>query len=156
MSIVAFNFTRIAGERTAARVGKYSIRNETNIVDVKEVPLGKQKALLFVFKNNIAYEPGVGKIELSGDIVILAPDADITKNVELFAKTKRVETRYTELVYNTVLARSTVQALIIARDVGLPAPVAMPRVKPAPAASAETATKSSAPVKNAPIPSKKK
>jgi len=136
MSMIAFNFTNISAERRVSRVAKYPVKNSTNIVDVKEMPLGKQKALLFAFTNTINYEPSVGSITLSGDVLFLSNDEEAKKVVADFAKTKKVDVKYAEAVYNTVLSRSTVQSLILARDVGLPAPMQMPRVKPASAAAA--------------------
>lgn len=136
MSMIAFNFTNISAERRVGRVAKYSIKNSTNIVEVKEMPLGKQKALLFVFKNTVDYEPGVGTIALSGDVLFLSSDEEAKKVVEQFAKTKKIDTKYSEAVYNAILSRSTVQSLVLARDVGLPAPIQMPRVKASPAAAA--------------------
>lgn len=93
MSMIAFNFTTISAERRVPRVAKYSVKNSTNIVDVKEVPLGKQKALLFVFKNTTEYEPGVGSITLSGDTLFLSTDEEAKRVVADFAKTKKIDTK---------------------------------------------------------------
>jgi hypothetical protein len=139
MSMIAFNFTNISAERRVSRVAKYSIKNSTNIIDIKEMPLGKQKALLFVFKNTVEYEPGVGSITLTGDVLFLSNDEEAKKVVGDFAKTKKVDAKYSEAVYNTILSRATVQSLVLARDVGLPAPIQMPRVKAAPAGTAAPA-----------------
>lgn len=140
MSMISFNFTNITAERKVARVGKYSVKNSTNITDVKEVPLGKQKALLFTFKSTIEYEPGVGSIVLGGDVLFLSTDEDAKRIVDDFKKTKKVDNKYAEAVYNTVLSRATVQSLIVARDLNLPAPIQMPRVKAnAPSAEPEKA-----------------
>lgn len=136
MSMIAFNFTNISAERRASRVAKYSVKNSTNIVDVKEMPLGKQKALLFAFKNTIDYEPSVGTITLTGDVLFLSNDEEAKRVAGDFAKTKKIDAKFSEAVYNTILSRATVQSLILARDVGLPAPITMPRVKSATPAAA--------------------
>jgi hypothetical protein len=135
MSMIAFNFTGMHAERRAGRVQKYSIKNNTSITDVKEQPLGKQKALLFVFSNKTTYEPGIGEITLTGDVLFLASEEEAKTAVEQFAKAKKVDAKWSEPVYNIILGRTTVQTLVLARDIGLPAPIQMPRVRPASAAS---------------------
>jgi len=152
MSMISFNFTTINAERKVARFDKYSVKNSTNITDIKEVPLGKQKALLFTFKNTIEYEPAIGSIVLGGEILFLSNDEEAKSVADEFKKNKKVDNKYAEAVYNHVLARSTVQSLIVARDLNLPAPIQMPRVQPASAAEQPAA----APAKAAPAKAPKK
>jgi hypothetical protein len=148
MSIIAVNFTKVSAERRAARATGYKVRNETNIIDVKPVTLGKQQTIVFVWKNTITYEPGVGSIEMQGDVIMLATEQEAKEAAELFTKSKRVPPKFSEAVYNTVLAKVTVQSLIMSRDIGLPPPVALPKVRAAaPAAAAKPADSKPAPKK---------
>ena len=100
MSIVAFNFNRINAERKSAKAAGVSVKNETNITDIKETPLGSQKALLFNFKNLVTYEPNVGSIEITGDVLVMSNEKEAKEVVESFKKTKRFAPALTEKVYS--------------------------------------------------------
>lgn len=129
MSIVAFNFTKIAGERKTGPAGKLSIKNQTGITDVKEQALGNQKALLFSFKHTILYEPGFATITMEGEVLVLSNEQEAKDTVATFKKNKTFNPVLTQKVMNAVLNRVSVQALIMARDLNIPAPIKLPRVE---------------------------
>jgi len=139
MSIIAFNFTKISAERKAAGNTKHQVQNKTAISEIKEVALGKQKALSFIFVQETNFAPGIGSIVLEGNVLVLSSDEEAKQTIESFQKTKRFAAPLMEKVYNTILQRTSIQSLIMARDIGLPPPLQLPRIsaepKPAPAAA---------------------
>lgn len=154
MSIVAFNFTKISAERNANQ-SKYQVQNKTAIDEIKTVDLGKQKTLVFTFVQETDYSPNLGKILLKGEVVVLSNEKEAADTIASFNKNKRFEAKLMEKVYNAILQRCGVESLILARDIGLPSPVRLPRLNatPAKAASAPAAAAAKPAAKS---PAKKK
>lgn len=128
MSVIAFNFTKVAGERKAGPAGKLNIRATSNVTDVSEQPLGNQKVLKFTFNHSITYEPSFASINMSGDVLVLSNDKEIKETLASFKKNKRFSPELTQKVMNTILNRVSIQALILSRDLNLPAPIKLPRL----------------------------
>jgi len=128
MSVVAFNFTKIAGERRQPEQGKLSVNNQTKLLSIKESPLGSQKALLFTFEHVTEYEPKLATITMVGEVLVLSNEAEIKETLELFSKQKPINKVLTEKVFNNILTRVSLQALLMARDLNLPAPFRLPSV----------------------------
>ena len=129
MSIIAFNFTKINAERTGKRE-KYQLQSKTAINDIKPVDIGKQKTLVFTFKQETVYAPSLGKVSMEGEVVVLSSDEEAKETLEMFKKNKRFSPKLMEKVYNIILERTGIESLIIARDVGLPPPIRLPRIAP--------------------------
>ncbi len=128
MSIIAFNFSKIAGERKPGK--NTDVKNQTQMTEVKEAPLGTQKALQFAFRNSVNYQPSGSSIIIEGDVLVLSNEKEAKDAVALWTKSKQLSPEMTQKVYNAVLSRSGIQALIMAKELNLSAPVQMPRVKP--------------------------
>lgn len=138
MSIIAFNFTKISAHRKTQANVKHQVQNKTVITEIKEVALGKQKALSFIFLQETAYEPAMGNIVLEGNVLVLSNEEEAKATLETFAKTKRFAAPLMEKVYNTILQRTSIESLILARDIGLPAPIQLPRIASTPKPAAST------------------
>jgi hypothetical protein len=128
MSVIAFNFTKIAGERKTGPAGKLNIKATSNVTDVKEQQLGNQKTLKFTFTHTIAYEPGFATLAMEGDVLVLSNDKEAKETVEGFKKNKRFSPALTQKVMNTILNRVSIQSLVMSRDLNLPAPIKLPRL----------------------------
>ncbi len=153
MSIIAFNFTKISAHRKTPGNLKHQVQSKTAVTEVKEVSLGKQKALSFVFAQEVAYEPGMGTILLEGDVLVLSTDEEAKATIESFQKNKRFAAPLMEKVYNQILQRTGIEALILARDIGLPPPVQLPRITSTPKAAVQEAA--AAPAAKAAMPDNK-
>jgi hypothetical protein len=133
MTIVGFNFTKMVAEKSGPAEGKISIKNNVAIKDVMETELAlgssKQKALRFQFEFVSDYDPKVGSITLNGDVIYLDKEATIKAIAEEWKKNKKVDKETTEVILNHVLAKCNVQALILSKDINLPPPIMLPKVK---------------------------
>lgn len=133
MSIISFNFTKINAERKEGAKGKISIANNIGIKDVKsfELKLGKnkEKALKLEFLFEAKYDPNIGNISLGGDIVYLGT-ADKVKEIEKeWKKNKKLPNDVVEEVMGNILSKCNIEALIMSREINLPAPIPLPKVK---------------------------
>lgn len=132
MAIVGFNFLKFNVERTAAIKGKLSINSNVMITEVKEVDVNlgtkDNKGLLVKFAYVCQYGPKIGKIELEGDVISLEDAEVVKKAAESWKKNKTFDKVLTQKILSHVLNKATVQAIILGKDVGLPAPIPMPKV----------------------------
>ena len=134
MAIVGFNFTKANVEKTSPVKGKLSISSNVMITEVKdvEVNLGSKdsKGLFVKFAYICKYDPKVGKIEFEGDVLSLEDAEVVKKAVASWKKTKVFDKTLTQKILGHILTKSTVQAIAIGKDFGLPAPVPMPKIGP--------------------------
>ncbi len=133
MVIVGFNFTKISIEKTAPVKGKININNNISITSVEktELELGtsEQSALRFGFEFTSQYNPKVGLIDLRGEILYLEEVKKIKEIVEKWKKEKKVPKEIMAEVLNQTLIKCNIQALILSKDLNLPPPIPLPKVK---------------------------
>jgi hypothetical protein len=129
MIVVGFNFTKMSVERKQAPQGKISIRNNINIKDIREtdLPLGKSKesGLVFTFELKYIYDPEIGEIDLVGELIYLIEAKKEKDVLDKWKKDKKVEPDVLENVLNAAISKCSIQALILSRDINLPAPIPM-------------------------------
>ena len=133
MTIVGFNFTSLNAEKKDAIKGKISINNNVVIKDVEEKDLSlgmsKQQSLRFIFEFISKYDPNVGSITLTGDVLFIEEAKKIKEIIAGWKKNKKLPKEVTSKVLNTVLGKCNVQALILSEQINLPPPIPLPRVQ---------------------------
>ncbi|MFP4523455.1 MAG: hypothetical protein ACLFNM_02835 [Candidatus Woesearchaeota archaeon] len=132
MAILNFNFTKINVEKKSKVNKQVSIKSGLNISNVvaSDVVAGKdQNAFVISFTYNVQYEPNIGIIELSGDLLYLAKEEDAKAITDQWEKSKSLPEPVALPVFNRILHSCNVEALILSRDINLPAPVQLPKVK---------------------------
>ena len=133
MTLVAFHFKKMLAEKKKNAAGKISAKNNVAITDIKEAKLnmGKssQAGAEVTFQFTVNYEPDLGSIELVGAVVYMGTTEVIKAVMDAWEKDKQVSKDVVEELYNHVLHKCNIQALIMARDMQLPAHIQLPRVK---------------------------
>jgi hypothetical protein len=133
MSIVGFNFTKLSGEKTGGLSGKININNNVMFTDAKQIKVNVGQSdgagLLIKFKYVCEYKPKVGNLSLEGDVILMEKEEDVKAAVDSWKKDKKVGPELTRQVMSHILNKSTVQAIILTRDLGLPAPIPLPKVQ---------------------------
>jgi len=131
--VIGFSFTKFNVERKGLATGKLNVSNNVVIKDVEEKQLNlggkeKQDGLIFTFEFTSNYEPNVGTIALTGEVVSIE-DPKLVKNiVKGWKKDKKIEPAIIRNVMNNILAKCTVQALILSQEINLPSPIPLPQV----------------------------
>jgi hypothetical protein len=134
MAIVGFNFTRMQTERLMPLEGKISINNNVSIKDISRMDLtlgsSKEPALRFLFEFTSEYEPKIGNITLNGDVTYLADEKRVQEILKDWKKDKRINKDLMTTILNHVLTKCNVQALLLSKEVNLPPPIPLPKLKP--------------------------
>ncbi len=133
MTIVGFNFTKIEAEKKEGVKGKINISNNVSINKVEEKSLSitdeKQKVLAFTFEFTSKYDPDLGYIKITGDVLNMDSPAKAKEILDGWKKDKRLPKEIMTDVLNTVLTKCNIQALILSDSVNLPPPIPLPKVQ---------------------------
>lgn len=133
MSVIGFSITKINAERTNPPKGKVNVESNVSLknVELSKVSLGgpNEKVIDFNFEFKTSYTPNVGSIILNGNLLFLTKEGDAEKIVKDWSKTKKLEKNIMTPIFNTILARGNIEALILSRNLNLPAPLQLPRMK---------------------------
>jgi NADPH-dependent 7-cyano-7-deazaguanine reductase QueF len=128
MSIISFNLTKLSGERKSSPAGKLSVTNQTNLKDVQERPIGNQKALLFSFVHTSKYNPDYATLVIEGEVLVLSNEKQVKETIDSFKAKKTFDPALTQRIFNTILNRVSIEALVLSKDLNLPAPFKLPRI----------------------------
>ncbi len=132
MTIVNFNFIKMCVQKNKPMKGKVDVKNNVLIKNISEAKLAvdaKRSAMKFEFTYSVKYEPGVGTIDLDGEILFVADAKVVTETIDTWNKDKKLTGTFTTSLMNQILSRCNVQSVVLSRDVNLPAPIPMPKVK---------------------------
>ena len=132
MAVVGFNFNKIVVEKKAEVKGKVNIKNNIAVTNVEDadVPFNKsQKALKFTFDFNSIYEPKIGNIRLTGNVLFIGDEKKIKEITDSWKKSKSVPKDVLTGVMNVALTKCNIQALILSQVINLPAPIPLPKVQ---------------------------
>ena len=133
MTIVGFNFTKLEAEKKEGVKGKINISNNVSINKVGEKSLSitdeKQKVLAFTFEFTSKYDPDLGSIKITGDVLNMDSPAKAKEILDGWKKDKRLPKEIMTDVLNTVLTKCNIQALILSEQVNLPPPIQLPKIQ---------------------------
>ncbi len=132
MALIGFHFSKISAEKQKSATGKIKVNNNIVITKVQEAKLNmgpsKESGVEFSFTFKANYEPGIGSIVLEGAVVYMDTSEKTKQVLAKWDKEKKLPTELMEEFYNHVLAKCNVEALILGRDMQLPAHIPLPRV----------------------------
>ncbi len=133
MAIVALNFTKITAEKLKGTKGKINISNNVSITEVEKTKLSlgnkSQEGLKLTFMFSSKYEPKLGSIDLLGNLIYLEEQTKIEEILAGWKKEKKLPKDVMKETLNAILSRSNIQALLLSREINMPPPVPMPKVK---------------------------
>ena len=144
MSIIGFNFTKINAEKKKGASGKVNIKNNVTITDVSEKDLSfapNQKGIQFNFEFTTVYDPDFGEILLGGEVIFLEEQARGKEIMDLWKKSKKTDKLLTLQLYNNILMKCQIQAMVLSQTINLPPPIRLPRVTIGPEAPAKPSKK---------------
>jgi hypothetical protein len=132
MPIIAFNYTKILGERSDRNTGNVTVKNAVNLTEAAKIKLemgpGTQDVLRVEFQFTTNYEPDKGKIVLEGGIIYLDPPAKIEALAKAWQKDKQLPKDISRVLINHILSKCNVEAILMSRELNLPSPIEMPQV----------------------------
>ncbi|MEM2916634.1 MAG: hypothetical protein QXT19_04740 [Candidatus Woesearchaeota archaeon] len=133
MTVVGLQINKILVEKMAPVKGKVSVNNNVAVKDVEKTDLtfgtSKQDALRFTYEFTANYEPKIAHILFEGTVTYFDTPAAIEEIHKGWKKDKKVAPDIMTNILNSILAKCNIEALLLSREVNLPPPIPMPRVK---------------------------
>jgi len=133
MTIVGFNFTKLEAEKKDMVKGKININNNVSIKNVEEKKISlaneKQKVINFNFEFLAKYDPDVGSIKFTGEVLYMDTSSKVKEILDGWKKDKKLPKELMPIILNTVLNKCNIQALIISDQINLPPPIPMPKLQ---------------------------
>ena len=132
MTIMGINFTKMDVEKKSTQKGKVNISNNVSLTTIDKVSLNfvdeKNEALKMSFNFESKYEPELGHIKLLGEVIFMTEKKKAEELLKQWQKDKKIDQDIMTSVLNNVLNKCNIQALILSKDIGLPAPIPMPKI----------------------------
>jgi len=135
MTIVGFNFSKLFAQQKKAAKGNLKIGTNVKVEDVQKTNLaiGKEKATVKIsFTYNVIYDPDIGGLELQGDVLFMQEEKLIDAVMDEWEKKKSLPKKISVGIVTQIMQKCTIQALVMTKDIGLPPPMPLPKVKSAP------------------------
>lgn len=132
MTIVKINLHKINAERNIeSKGGQIQINNNVSIKNVEDIPfqVDGKKGLKFTFNFNCNYQPDLGKIEVSGQVLYVDGEEAIKEVKKNWDKDKKIPMTIMEQIVNAALHKGNIQAIKISEDINLPSPLPLPKVR---------------------------
>ncbi len=134
MTIVKISLHKIHAERNLqSKGGQININNNVSLKDIEELSFAAEgkKGLKFTFAFNCNYEPGVGKIDVEGQVFYVDDAKKVDEIKGMWEKEKKVPRDIMEQVINASLHKGNIQAIKISEEVNLPSPLPLPKIQAA-------------------------
>lgn len=135
MTIVGFNFSKLFAQQKKAAKGNLKIGTNVKIESVVKTNLaiGKDRATVKLsFTYNVVYDPDIGNLELQGDVLFMQEAKVIEELLTEWEKKKSLPKKFSSAIVTQIMQKCTIQALIMTKDIGLPPPIPLPKVRSSP------------------------
>ena len=133
MPFIGFNFDKIEATKLKEELkGSINVKHTLNIVDVKQHEVSvdkKQEVLRFEFEFKLNYEPGIGSINISGNMLYLEEPKKMKEILQNWKKDKKLPNEIMQGLFNTILAKANIKALSLAQDINLPPHLPLPKLE---------------------------
>ena len=132
MTIIGFNFSKMLAQQKKAAKGSLKIGTNVKIDSLEKTSLVFDKertALKLGFSYQVKYDPDIGGVDLQGDILFLQENKVAETLLAEWAKKKALPKNVSSSLVNAIMQKCVVQALILTKDIGLPSPLPLPKVK---------------------------
>lgn len=133
MSIIGLSFDSVEAKRDKGQkmLAEMKVNSVPRINSIKEVSvptIGDKKVLSLAFEFVTNYDPKVGEIKISGDLLYTAKDNKAL--LKQWDKEKKLPEDTSLEVLNYLFRKCLLKVSSIAEDLQLPPPLPMPTIKP--------------------------
>lgn len=126
MNIFNIDFTKIQAEKQNVPQGDINVNNGINLKSLEKANMAMAEgktALQLTFSFKALFQPDIGKVELEGNATILADDDEATEILDHWDENEAVPQEHSDQIINALMKKSSVQSILLSREVGLPSPL---------------------------------
>lgn len=129
MKIIGFNFNKIKVEKKNNDLKGLKIKNSIDLLKVDSVKnemIGQGEELIGVeFKFTVDYSNDMAKLELGGSVLLALESKEAKKMVKEW-KDKNLSDEFKVPLFNLILRKSNIKALVLEDEMNLPLHVKLP------------------------------
>lgn len=132
MRVIGFNFTKISIEKLKEITEIPKVKTEINIPEIKGVKSTilktKEEIIEAKFEYIVNYEPESAKVNIEGR-ALLSVDPKVAKDILKQWKKKKMPEEFRMLLFNVVMRKSALKALILEDELNLPLHTPLPSLR---------------------------
>lgn len=132
MRVIGFNFTKISIEKFKEITEIPKVKTEINIPEIKGVKSTilktKEEIIEAKFEYIVNYEPESAKVNIEGR-ALLSVDPKVAKDILKQWKKKKMPEEFRILLFNVVMRKSALKALILEDELNLPLHTPLPSLR---------------------------
>lgn len=132
MPVIGFSLTSVKAERKELqKIESLNVNSTPTITSVEERPIPfmeGQNSLILGFEFNTIYEPNIGSIKMSGELVYTSKDSK--KILKEWNKEKKLSIETDAEIKNYLFRKCLTFSLNISEQLQLPAPIGFPVIVP--------------------------
>jgi len=132
MRVIGFNFTKISIEKLKEITEVPKVKTEINIPEIKGVKSTilktKEEIIEAKFEYIVNYEPESAKINIEGR-ALLSVDPKIARDILKQWKKKKMPEEFRMLLFNVVMRKSALKALLLEDELNLPLHTPLPSLR---------------------------
>jgi len=139
MPITRTQFKEISAIRNniSGKVKLEGIKTELTITSIREVSINDSENSVIVFEYSFKTpyslsdpkDQELGSIKVDGEIFYVDKTSIIKEIISEWESKKKIKTELLQEVVNTALSESQPEAIMLAKKIGLPSPIPLPRLK---------------------------
>ena len=133
MTIIGFNFSKILAHHKKPAKGNVKVGTNVKLDAVEKANLSFEKdkaAIRTVFTYKVTYEPDIGGVEFQGELLFLQEAKIVDSLLKEWEEKKALPKKFSTDLINAIMQKCIIQALIMSKDIGLPPPIPLPKLKP--------------------------
>jgi len=131
MTTVGFSFNKLNAEKKNISEQNIRVENNVGITNIEEgASIDNKKSIVrFEFDFKCRYEPGLATIELGGELLEMYDKELSIKILDSWKTDKKIHQDIMAHILNSILSKANIEAILISKELGLPSPIAMPKVE---------------------------
>ncbi len=126
MKIEGMRFSKVVAENT--KTAPFTAVDINLNINAMKKPTKANSPLLLEFSHTIAYKPGIGTLTFEGTVLVGGTKKEMDDAVSTWKKKKVIPELLSKIVANTISYACQVNGVLVAKAIGIPAPVMPPKI----------------------------
>lgn len=134
MNTLNITFNSINASRNDRATGKVNVTSNIGIDNIVDASIGVDKVnktMRVSFTFTTKYSGDLAEIVLKGNMIVLEESKKAKKIIDEWKKSKKLDKEFATTILNILMTKGSMEAVILAKELNLPSPIQLPRVRTA-------------------------
>ncbi len=115
---------KVFAEKKQPIRSKIDVKSNLKIVNIEKI---NDENARIEFNYLVEYTPDYGNLEISGEMIYTADKEEIKNLVKEWESKKKINDKIAITIFNRILVKCNIEAVIISKEVNLPPPFNLPK-----------------------------